>query len=263
MMRRYKKHLKNLHFDNIIIPPGNIQSYTQTKSVTLPFLRRIRQQIRMISNLMDEPKIDQIGYVDMQMAIQSIASEGQSTDIFERDELRRGEEAWVILVDRSASMGLRFDRLKEFTICMSESANELTGKYDAWALYSFDNKFQILKDFKEKYSQEVQARIGALENGGLSLLPDALELANRVLNEDPREKKYIFVITDGSPSGYEKIYDAFSKVVRKVDVSGINLVAIGVSKNVTKEFRNSARGKDLRQLVAKFITAYRSVSSDV
>ena len=144
MIRRYKKHLKNLHFDNIIIPPGNLQAYTQTKSITLPFLRRIRQQIRMISNLMDEPKIDQIGYVDMQMAIQSIASEGQSTDIFERDELRRGEEAWVILVDRSASMGLRFDRLKEFTICMSESANELTGKYDAWALYSFDNKFQIL-----------------------------------------------------------------------------------------------------------------------
>ena len=196
------------------------------------------------------------------MAIQAIASEGTSNEIFERDELRRGEEAWVILVDKSASMSLRFDELKEFTVCVSESANDLTGKHDAWALYSFDSNFHILKDFKEKYNQEVQSRIGAIENGGLSLLPDAIDLANRVLAEDPRERKYIFVITDGSASGYGRIQDAFSKLVKKIDVSGVTLIAIGVSKGATRNFRNSARGKDLKTLVAKFITAYRSASSD-
>jgi hypothetical protein len=261
ILRRYKKHMKNLHFDSIIIPPGNLQAFAQIKSKTLPLLRRIRQQIRMISNLTDDPKIDQIGYVDMQMAIQAIASEGATTEIFERDELRRGEEAWVILVDKSASMSLRFNELKEFTVCMSESANELTGKHDAWALYSFDNNFQILKDFKERYNQEVQSRIGAIENGGLSLLPDAIELANKILAEDPRERKYIFVITDGSASGYERIQESFSKIVKKIDVSGTTLIAIGVSKGVTRNFRNSARGSDLKMLVAKFITAYRSVAS--
>lgn len=261
MLRRYKKHMKSLHFDSIIIPPGNIQAFVQIKSKTLPLLRRIRQQIRMISNLTDDPKIDQIGYVDMQMAIQAISSEGASNDIFERDELRRGEEAWVILVDKSASMSLRFDELKEFTVCMSESANDLTGKYDAWALYSFDNNFHILKDFKEKYNQEIQSRIGAIENGGLSLLPDAIDLANRILSEDPRERKYIFVITDGSASGYDRIQEAFSKLVKKIDASGTTLIAIGVSKGTTHNFRNNARGRDLKTLVAKFITAYRTASS--
>ena len=261
LLRRYKKHLKNLNFDTIVIPPGNLHNYLQIKSKTLPMLRRIRQQIRMIANLTDDPKIDQIGYVDMQMAIQAIAGEGQSQDIFERDELRRGEEAWVILVDKSASMKLRFEQIREFTVCISESANDLTGKSDAWALYSFDNNFQILKDFKEKYNREVQARIGSLENGGLSLLPDAIELANRILTEDPRERKYLFVITDGSPSGYERIQEAFSKIVKKAEVSGTTLVAIGVSKAVTKRFRNSVKGNDLKQLVAKFITAYRTVAS--
>ena len=261
LFRQYKKHLKNLHFDTVVIPPGNLHNYLQIKSRTLPMLRRIRQQIRMIANLTDDPKIDQIGYVDMQMAIQAIAGEGQSQDIFERDELRRGEEAWVILVDRSASLKLRFEQIKEFTVCISESANDLTGKSDAWALYSFDNNFQILKDFKEKYNREVQARIGSLENGGLSLLPDAIELANRILTDDPRERKYLFVITDGSPSGYERIQEAFSKIVKKAEVSGTTLVAIGVSKGITKKFRNSARGTDLKQLVAKFITAYRTVAS--
>ncbi|HEV2193480.1 MAG TPA: vWA domain-containing protein [Nitrosopumilaceae archaeon] len=264
ILRTYKKYLKDLKFDMIVIPPGNLHSFAQIKTKTLPMLRRIRQQIRMIANLTDDPKIDEIGYVDMQMAIQAVASEGQTQSIFERDELRRGEEAWVILVDKSASMNLRFDQIKEFTVCLSESANELTGKTDGWALYSFDNNFQILKDFKEKYNKEVQARIGGIENSGLSLLPDAIQLATRILDADPRERKYLFVITDGHPSGYERIQEQFSKVVKKTEVSGITLVAIGVSKAITGRFRNSAKGHDLKGLVAKFITAYRAVAtSDV
>src|SRR2546422_412857 len=248
---------------NMIIESIGKDGYEEIKSETLPMLKRIRQQLRLIANLADDPKIDEIGYIDMQMAIQAVASEGQSTEIFERDELRRGEEAWVILIDKSASMQLRFDRIKEFAVCVSESANELTGKSDSWALYSFDNNFHIVKDFKEKYNQEVKARLGTIENGGLSLLPDAIELSARVLTEDPRERKYIFVITDGHPAGYDRIHEAFSKTVKKTEISGITLVGIGVTKAISRKFRNSARGTDLKQLVTKFITAYKTAAVDV
>ncbi|MGI0027954.1 MAG: hypothetical protein ACREAD_08970, partial [Nitrosopumilaceae archaeon] len=163
ILRRFGKHLKGLKFDAIVIPTGNLRDYAQVKERILPLLRRIRQQLRMIVNLVDDPKTDQIGTIDMQMAIQAIASEGQSNYFFERDEPRRVEEAWAILIDKSGSMGLRFNQIKEFVVCISESANELTGKSDAWALYSFDNNFQIIKDFSEKYNKEVQARIGSLE----------------------------------------------------------------------------------------------------
>lgn len=261
ILKRYHKYLKNLHFDSIVIPPGNIQEYEKMKSKSLPMLRRIRQQLRLVSNLVDEPKIDQIGYIDMQMAIQAIASEGASNEIFHRDEQRRGEEAWVILIDKSASMQLRFDRLKEFAVTLSESANELTGKSDAWALYSFDNNFYILKDFKERFNQETKARIGSIEKGGLSLLPDAIELASRALADDQRDRKFIFVITDGHPSGYEKVQEAFSKTMKKTEVSGITLVGIGVTKAVTHKFRNNARATDLKELVIKFITAYKTAAS--
>ena len=263
ILRQYKKHMKNLHFDRVVMPQGNLQKYSQTREKVLPLLRRMRQQIRLISNLTDSPTIDQVGYIDMQLAIQAIASESQTSDIFEREEIRRGEEAWVILVDKSASMNLRCQELNELLVCMAESANELTGKYDAWAVYGFDSSFHILKDFKERYSQEVKARIGEIGSGGLTLLPDALEVANRVLNEDQRERKYIFVITDGSPSGYMRIHEAFSKIVKKTDMSDITLVAIGVSKKVTRGFKNTAQAKDLKTLVAKFITAYRTASSDM
>lgn len=263
LLRRYRKYLKDLNFDAIIIPSGNLHVYSQLKAKTLPMLRRIRQQIRQVSNLEDDPKIDEIGFVNMQYAIQGIASENRNREIFDRDEMRRGEEAWIILVDSSASMQLKFDKIKEFAVCISESASELTGKSNAWALYSFDNNFSILKDFEEKYNNDVKARIGDLKTGGLSFLPDAIELASRILDADPRERKYIFIITDGHPSGYEQIESNFAKTVKTVEMSGVTLVAIGLTKEITRSFRNNAKGTDLKQLVSKFITAYRSVSTDV
>ncbi|WP_101478130.1 vWA domain-containing protein [Candidatus Nitrosotalea bavarica] len=263
LLRRYKKNLKDLNFGTITIPQGNFHNFLQIKEKVAPLLRRVRQQILMVANHFDEPKIDAMGYLNMQMAIQSIASEGQCVDVFERDEIRRVEQAWVILIDNSASMNLRFEQIKEFTVCIAEAANDLTEKSDAWALFSFSNDLQILKDFEEKYDHEVQARIGSLENNGLSLLPDAIELARRMLLDDLRERKYIFIITDGHPSGYERINQHLAKIAKKLDASGVSLIAIGVSKHTSKRFRNSMRGSsNLGQLVAKFITAYKTVSSD-
>ncbi|MDE1861568.1 MAG: VWA domain-containing protein [Thaumarchaeota archaeon] len=263
LLKQYSKHMKDLHFDSVMLAPENYFEFARIRESLSPMIRRIRQQIRMVVNVTDSPKNDQAGYLDMQMAIQSIASKKNSYDVFEMVEERRAEEAWIILIDKSASMRLRFDHIKEFAVCVAEAANELAGGPEAWAMYSFDNNFQILKGFGEKYGRQVQARLGGLQNSGLSLLPDALDLSCRALLSDPREKKFLFVITDGHPSGYERINEQFSKMAKKVDMSGIILVAIGVSKATSKRFRNSVRGNDLKQLVAKFITAYRTASSDM
>ncbi len=263
LLRIYNKFLKDLRFDSIVVPLGNLQKYEEIKTSVSPMMRTIRHQLRLVTNVNDSPKIDQIGYVDMQMAIQAIASEGATTDIFEQDELRRAEESWVILVDTSASMMLRFDEVREFVVCISECANDLTGKTDNWALFTFDNNFNIIKDFKEKFNQEVKARIGGIKNTGLSLMPDALELSFRALNATSAEKRYIFVLTDGRPSGYEKINEAFLKVMKKTGISGVTVIGIGVSKKISEGFRNNVRANDLKQLVSKFITAYKTVASDV
>ena len=47
-LKRYRKYLKGLNFDSLIIPVGDLQSYEKIKLRTLPMLRRIRQQIRMV-----------------------------------------------------------------------------------------------------------------------------------------------------------------------------------------------------------------------
>ena len=263
ILRRYRKHLRGLNFDEVIIPSGDINTYLQIKSQNNILLRKIRAGIRMVTNTQDDPTIQQLGLINMQYAIQAIASESNTVEIFEQDQVRRSEEAWVILLDCSGSMKLKFNKMKEFALCVAETANELTGRSDAWSLYGFDSKFTIIKDFKEKYSQEVKARVGALKSGGLSFVSDAIELGNKLLAEDTRERKYLFVITDGQPSGDDKFEKRLQKIVKSIGMSGVGIIGIGIRGNFTKLFSNNCDGSNLRDMVTKFIKTYRDTATDL
>ena len=199
----------------------------------------------------------------MQYAIQAIASESNTVEVFEQDEVRRVEEAWVILLDCSGSMKLKFSKMKEFALCVAETANELTGRSDAWALHGFDSKFRIIKDFKENYSQEVKARVGALKSGGLSFVPDAIELGNRLLKEDPRERKYLFVITDGQPSGDDRFEKRLQKIVRNIGISGVSIIGVGMNNSFKKILSNSCDASNLHDMVTKFIRTYQDAAADM
>jgi len=126
--------------------------------------------------------------------------------------------------------------------------------------YSFDSKFSIIKDFKENYNQEIKARLGGLSSGGLSFIPDALTLAGRLLQENPRDRKFIIMITDGYSSGYENIGDALIQEIKYLEMSGISIIGIGLPDSVAKYCKNYAVGPNMRKLVGKFISAYRNAA---
>ena len=256
-----QKHLKGLEFDEVVIPTGNIHNYLKMKTKNKLLIKNIRNQIRLVNNIIDDPSIQRLGYVNLQYAIQAIASESKTTDIFDRDEDRRSEEAWVILIDNSASMHLKLNKMTEFALCVAESADELTGRADAWGFYAFDSRFLILKDFQERFNQDVKARLGDLKSGGLSFIPDAIKLAGRLLIDSPQERKYIFVITDGHTSGYENMEKALSAAVKELEMSGITILWIGPSKYISTHFRNSVSDYDMKKLISRFISAYRSVAT--
>jgi len=262
ILKRYIRLSRDLNFDEIVIPSGDIHAYLQIKSQNTVLLRKIRDGIRTISNMQDDPRIREIGIINMQYAIQAVASESNTVEIFEQDEVRRVEEAWVILLDCSGSMKLKFNKMKEFALCVAETANELTGRNDAWSLHGFDSKFRIIKDFKESYSQEVKARVGALKSGGLSFVPDAIELGNRLLREDSRERKYLFVITDGQSSGDDKFEKKLQKIVRNIGISGVSIIGVGMNNNVKKFLSHSCDASNLRDMVTKFIKTYQDAASD-
>ena len=263
ILSRYKKYLKDLNFEDVIFPSGDINSYLRIKSRNNVLLRKIRDGIQMVTNIQDDPRVQAVGQINMQYAIQAIASESNTVEIFEQDEVRRSEEAWVILLDCSASMKLKFNKLKEFALCVAETANELTGRSDAWSLYAFDSKLTIVKDFKENYSQEVKARVGSLKSGGLSFVPDAVELGNRILAQDTRERKYLFVITDGQPSGDDKFEKRLQKIVKGIGMSGIGVIGIGMKGELYKVFNKNCDGSNLSQVVSGFIKTYRDAAADM
>ena len=85
-------------------------------------------QMKMTPNVMDEGMPEDMGLLQMQAAIQAVAAQNNSIQIFEQDDYRRIEEEWAIVVDTSSSMRLKFDEMKKFAICLGEAANEVNSK---------------------------------------------------------------------------------------------------------------------------------------
>jgi nitric oxide reductase activation protein len=146
-------------------------------------------------------------------------------------------------------------------LCLAEASDELTGPAGSWGLYSYDQKFSILKDHKGKYNQDARARIGGLHSGGLSYTPDAILLSGRMLAKNPADLKHLFVFTDDFPTGLWNYDEKLSITIKAVEKMGIQVIGIGLSPNISKYFTDSCWGTNIRDLVDKFVRIYRMRSS--
>jgi len=262
ILYKIRKDVYGLNFDEIVSPNEDIYEYFKLKEKNKKIIKKIREQIRSVLNNSEDPQTNFYGEIDMELAIQAIASNTERyAEVFTKTEEQRIEETWAILVDNSASLKLRFEDVKDFMLCLAEASDELTGPSGSWGLYGYDQKFSILKDHKGKYNQDVRARIGGLKSGGLSYTPDAILLAGRMLVKNPADLKHLFVFTDDFPTGLwnhdKKLYLA----VKEVERMGIEVIGIGLTQNISNYFTDSCHGTDLRDLVNKFIRIYRMKSS--
>ncbi len=262
ILHKIRKDVFGLNFDEIILPIEDIYEYFKLKEKNKKMIKKIREQIRSVYNNSEDPQTNFYGEIDMELAIQAIASNSEKyAEVFNKTEEQRIEETWSILIDNSASLRLRFKQVKDFMLCLAEASEELTGPSGSWGLYSYDQKFSILKDHKGKYNQDVKARIGGLYSGGLSYTPDAILLAGRMLARTPADIKHLFVFTDDYPTGVwnydKKVYLA----IKETERTGIEVIGIGLSSNITKYFTESCWGVDIRDLVDKFVKIYRRNSS--
>ncbi len=218
--------------------------------------------MKMTPNVMDEGMVEDVGTLNMQLAIQRVASQNNSIQVFEQDDYRRIEEEWAIVMDTSSSMRLKFDEMKKFAICLGEAANEVNSKNGKWGFFTFNNNFTIVKDHHEKFDQNSKSRIGGIEIKGLSFIADAVKLCSRILDRENIERRYIFLITDGQALG---TYDADQKMkdaVEEARKKGISVVAIGMPTGVTKIFSLCMPYEGLRKTVAKFLNAYTTLAGD-
>ena len=216
--------------------------------------------MKLTPNTMDEGMTEEVGLLNMQLAIQRVASQNESIQVFEQDDLRRVEEEWAIVVDTSSSMRLKFDEMKKFAICLGEAANEINSKNAKWGFFTFNNNFTIVKDHYEKYDHSSKSRIGGIEVKGLSFIADAVKLCSRILERENVERRYIFLITDGQALGTTDADIKLIEAVTEAKKKGISVVVIGMPKGITKIYSLCMPYEGLKKTVAKFLAAYTQIA---
>jgi len=262
MNKKYQAMTADLNFNKIEFTPENMGEYLRLKSSVHVFLKKMSKEIKMIPNIMDEGNPEDMGLLDMQAAIQAVASENANIQIFEQDNFSRKEEEWAIVLDTSSSMKLKFDEIKKFAVVLGEAANEINSKEGNWGFFTFNNDFGIVKDNREKYDQTVKSRVGGITVSGLSYVGDAVKLCSRILAKENIEKKYIFLITDGQQVGTIGNNKDMEKAVMEARKAGISVIGIGIPQGKTKVFTQCIPYENIRKTTAKFIAAYSKIAGD-
>jgi nitric oxide reductase activation protein len=211
---------------------------------------------------LDEEPNKESGQIYMPMAMQVIASESLRSDAFARDEPIVKDEAWVILLDASKSLGSAAFEVRTIATCLAEVAKDLMTEKGRWAMLAFNDRLQILKDFEENYSIDHKARIGGLTQRGPTYLPDAVSVAAKVLAMRPVEAKYLVVVSDCLPAGYEGIEDEMMKVAASLGRKGVMMVGLGIGSSAVKRyFRVSSVLNTHYEMMKTFVRAYMELSA--
>ena len=264
ILKTYETLGGNMHFSSFEFPQEDYTDYLRRKTYLAGPIRRILNRLRLLKNLYGDDYRHETGILDLQEAIQVVASKSPRTDVFTLEELQSMMEAWAILVDASRSLNYFHGEVRGIVLCLAEVANELLLDKTAWGVFAFSNKFYVVKDFSEVYTNRIRARIGGLEHSGLTYLPDGIMLAAEALKKRLEESKVLVVVSDFFPSGYENIEEELKEKVKKIERSGVGVIGIGVkSEAVQKYFRTNCVVENPYELMKKFAKAFIEYSATI
>jgi len=262
ILKNYVEIGKNTCFEDFVFPIEDYAEFQRKRELLSSPIRRVLYRLRLLKNVGGEDFRQESGFVDLQEAIQVIASKSQRTDIFSREELQTREDAWSILIDASHSLGMFKGEVRGIALCLAEVAKMLILDPEAWGMYAFNNKFYVIKDFFEKYDTHVRARIGGLNYGGFTYLPDAVMLAAQALTKRLEEAKVLVIVSDFFPAGYENAEEKFMENIKKIERMGIGVIGIGVNSHAVKKYiRVSCVVENPYDLMKKFTKAFMEFSS--
>jgi len=257
ILNNYVEIGKQTQFEDFDFPTEDYAEYQRKRELLSSPIRRILYRLRLLKNVGGEDFRQESGFVDLQEAIQVIASKSQRTDIFTREELQTREDAWSILIDASHSLNMFHGEVRGIALCLAEVAKMLILDQNAWGMYAFNNKFYVVKDFSEKYDSHVRARIGGLTYGGVTYLPDAILLAANALTKRLEEARVLVIVSDFFPSGYEGAEEKLEENIKKVERMGIGVIGIGVNSRAVKRYiRTSCVVENPYELMKKFTKVF-------
>ncbi|HKU49837.1 MAG TPA: hypothetical protein VJP79_07795, partial [Nitrososphaera sp.] len=261
IMESLMQATRHVNFSNVLFPQCDYVSFTRMHADLSPDIRKISERVRMVKNAFDENTFQEVGSIDLQLAIQSIASNSNRSDIFTQDEELLKEETWSILVDSSKSLSGSSGELRAIAVCLAETAHAILGR-SPWGMFAFSDELSCIKHYSEHYDNLIKARIGGLKMSGLSHIPDAIRACASLVKPYTKDHNFMILVSDGVPSGYSKIEQEFGASVKELNNRGINLIAMGVgSGSIKKTVRNARVVEKPSDIAKEFMEVYMTLSS--
>jgi len=248
--------------EGVDFPQGDYGMFLRVKAALSGPIANVKNQLRQVRNVLDETGGHEGGQLDLPAAMQVVASNQMRSDVFTRLENVHKDEAWAILIDASKSISSFSHEVKGIATCLSEVANDLISQPDQWAMYSFNNTFEIMKDFDEDYGITAKARLGALTQRNMTLLPDAMRVAHGVMASKAVDVRIMVLVSDGYPTGYQEIEKKLVETIKDISRSGTMLIGVGVNSPKIEEFFTVHCVMDSPyQMMKTFVKAYLELSS--
>ncbi|MBS7615325.1 VWA domain-containing protein [Candidatus Bathyarchaeota archaeon] len=236
IIQKYQLLGEDTRLKDFKFPEEDYTEFLRRKIKHSKTIRRITNRLAMFYNVSGDDFRREAGFIDLQEAIQVIASKSRRSDIFMEDTLRYRAQCWAILVDVSLSLRQFAGEVKDIILCLTEVSRKLFSDNRSLGIFAFDDKFYIVKDFTENHGRTVSARIGGIQHSGMTYMPDAMKLTVRALRSQFEEEKILIVVSDGHPTGYEGIVDDTKEEVAEAIRKGLNVIGIGVDSSGIKEF---------------------------
>ena len=236
VLAKYRQIGEITRFKSFGFPEEDFAEFIRRREEHSRSVRRLVNRLSVVYNISGEDYRHETGGLDLQEAIQVVASRSDRNDVFIDEALQSRSQAWGILVDVSRSLKAFSGEVKDVVLCLTESARRLFQDNRSLGIFAFDDKFYVVKDFTEAISSRVSARIGGLEHGGLTYLPDGVRMTTEILRKRYEDTRIMVVISDGFPSGYTRISEESKIEIRRASRAGIHTIGIGISSEEVKGF---------------------------
>jgi hypothetical protein len=254
--------IEGTRFKEVNFPDEDYTQYLRARVLIQGGSRRLIDSLRVAQDALDEDPGKEMGQLDMTAVIQAIASKKPATDVFFKEEYLSKSFAWSILFDASASMQVKGEKARALAICVAEAAKELLMDPGSWTFFAFSDKFYVLKDSTEAYTRKVRARIGGLKFGGLTYMPDAIEVAGQILSKRYDEQRILVIISDGQPYGYPNIPNALAESIDRLSKREIIVIGIGVETDrMSNFFKLNAEVYNQKDLIKRFAKMFINASA--
>jgi hypothetical protein len=261
MLSKLQPHVEWTRLKSVSFPNEDYTRYLRAKEMVRGTIRRLLNQLSIAKDALDEDAGKLYGELDLPAVVQMMTTGQPRQDVFKREEFLKSSYAWSILLDASASMRVKGEHGRALAICVAEAAKELLKDPTSWSFFAFSDQLYVLKDAAEAYSRRVRARIGGLKFGGLTYMPDAIQVAGNVLAQRFDEQKFLIVLSDGWPYGYKGIPIALSETINTLERKGVLVIGVGLETDRMQNFFNrSAAVYNQRDLIKRFASLYIKMS---